>query len=90
MYHSDHSGIGVFFKEFLDGTSMKTSKDVIRPSSAQWRVLDLKTLTSTRFNLKFFDACFQKNTPGKLHFTFFTKKLVRTAIYIEVGYALSG
>ena len=66
---------------------MKTSKDVIRPSSAQWRALDLKakTSTSTRCNLKDFYACFHKNTPRKASFYFFFHRKVSTAIYTEVG-----
>ena len=37
--------------------------------------LDLRTRTSTRFNLKVFVRVLKKKHPGKFQFTFFTKKV---------------
>ena len=34
-----------------------------------------RTTTSTRFDLKFFRVCSKYTLPGKLHFTFFTRKV---------------
>ena len=50
-----------------------------------WTALDLRTRTSTRFNLKFLHMLSKKKRhPGQLHFTFFAKKLVQLFILKEV------